>query len=505
MHTKSVTALFVTDSMAFPAKLENPTQTGSKMENLTPQPPHVVFLPFPALGHVKPLLKLAELLSHATFHVTFINTEFIHHRLLPSIDLDAFHRRFPNFRFLSIPDGLPTHHPRALEDLLPSIGSATLAALRRLLISDNLGRTTTCIIADGIMPSSAVTAGDEFGIPVLAFRTFSACCTWTNFHLSKLIEEGEVPLQDKDMDKLVTCIPGLENVLRRRDLPSICRVERAGDPILEFFIKEAKAMLRASALILNTFHELEAPMVSKLTSFFSKIYTIGPLHALSTVRINDDRSPLASTTGILWKEDKGCITWLDSRPSESVVFVSFGSIVRFTHDQMLEFWHGLINSGKPFLWVIRPDSIIGEDGNSGKLLMELQERTNGKGFIVNWAPQEQVLAHGAVGGFLTHGGWNSIMESTHAGVPMICWPAISDQQVNSRFVSEVWRVGLDMKDKCERLVVEKMVRDVMEAKRDEIMKVMGVVAKQARESVKEGGSSYRNLEALIQDIWSITT
>ncbi|GMJ12138.1 UDP-glucosyl transferase 85A3 [Hibiscus trionum] len=430
------------------------------MENLKPQPPRVVFLPFPALGHVKPMLKLAELLSHATFHVTFINTEYIHHRLLPSIDLDAFHRRFPNFHFLTIPDGLPPHHTRTVADLFSSIGSATTSALRQLRVSEDLlCRTTTCIIADGIMSSSAVIAGEEFGIPVLAFRTFSACCTWIYFHLSKLIEEGEVPLQDQDMDKLVTCIPGLEN-----------------DCVL-----------------------------TKLASFFSKIYTIGPLHALSNVRINGDRSPLASTTGILWKEDQGCITWLDSRPSESVVFVSFGSIVKFTHDQMLEFWHGLVNSGKPFLWVIRPDSIMGGDGSSGQLLMDLQERTKGKGLIVSWAPQEQVLAHRAVGGFLTHGGWNSIMESTQAGVPMICWPAISDQQVNSRFVSEVWRVGLDMKDTCERSIVEKMVRDLMEAKRVEIMKVMGVVAKQAEESVKEGGSSYRNLDTLIQDISSMTT
>ncbi|KAE8663027.1 hypothetical protein F3Y22_tig00113123pilonHSYRG00094 [Hibiscus syriacus] len=122
--------------------------------------------------------------------------------------------------------------------------------------------------------------------------------------------------------------------------------------------------------------------------------------------------------------------------------------------------------------------------------------------IVSWAPQEQVLTHRAVGGFLTHGGWNKILESTHTGVPMICWPVISDQQVNSRFVSEVWRVGLDMKDRCERRVVEKMVRDLMEVKIDEIMKVMHGVAEQARKSVEEGGSSYRNLYLLTQDIRS---
>ncbi|XWS67154.1 hypothetical protein CRYUN_Cryun05aG0262900 [Craigia yunnanensis] len=479
------------------------------MEKLEAQAPHlhVVFLPFPVQGHVKPMLKLAELLSYASFQVTFINTEYVHDRFLPSIDIQAFYRRCPKFQFLSIPDGLPSDNPRSTKDLLFSIRAATKPAFRQLLLSldRKAGRQQhpTCIIADGIMSSSAIDVAEEFGIPVLAFRTFSACCTWTYFHLLKLVEEGEVPLQDKDMDKLVTCIPGLENVLRRRDLPGICRVDRADGPIMEFSISQTTAMLRASALILNTFDELERPMLSKLSSFFSKIYTIGPLHGLSNVRIKDDSSPLASTKSIQWKEDKGCITWLDSQSSKSVVFVSFGSIVSFTHDQMLEFWHGFVNSGKPFLWVIRPNSIIGDDDPS-ILLMDLKERTKGRGLIVCWTPQEEVLAHPAVGGFLTHSGWNSTLESIYAGVPMICWPALFDQQVNSRCVSDVWRIGLDMKDSCERSVVEKIVRDLMEGKREEIMKSMDEIAKQAQESVKEGGSSYRNLELLIEDIMSIT-
>ncbi|XWS55624.1 hypothetical protein CRYUN_Cryun09bG0016800 [Craigia yunnanensis] len=228
------------------------------MVKLEPQPPLVVFLPFPVQGHVKPMLKLAELLSYASFQVTFINTEYLHDRFIPSIDIQAFYRRCPKFQFLSITDGLPPDHPRStkdLVDLFSSIRVATKPALRQLLVSlsRKAGRQQhpTCIIADGTMSSSAIDAAEEFGIPVLIFRTYSACCTWIFFHLSKLIEEGEVPLQDKDMDKLITCIPGLENVFRRRDLPNICRIERAEDPVLEFSISQTTAMLRASALILK--------------------------------------------------------------------------------------------------------------------------------------------------------------------------------------------------------------------------------------------------------------
>jgi UDP:flavonoid glycosyltransferase YjiC (YdhE family) len=77
--------------------------------------------------------------------------------------------------------------------------------------------------------------------------------------------------------------------------------------------------------------------------------------------------------------------------------------------------------------------------------------------MVGWAPQEEVLAHPAIGGFLTHSGWNSTIDSITAGIPVICWPYLVDQQVNSRFVSEVWKLGMDMKDDCERVIMEKMV------------------------------------------------
>lgn len=193
------------------------------------------------------------------------------------------------------------------------------------------------------------------------------------------------------------------------------------------------------------------------------------------------------------------MTWLGSQPSRSVLYVSFGSFIKLSCDQILEFWNGIVNSGKGFLWVMRSDLIDGESG-VGPVPAELDQGTKERGCIVSWAPQEEVLAHQAIGGFLTHSGWNSTLESMVAGVPMICWPQVGDQQVNSSCVSEIWKIGFDMKDTCDRATIEKLVRDLMDNRRDKIMESRVQIAKMARDAVKEGGSSYRNLEKLIEDI-----
>ncbi|KAK6120309.1 hypothetical protein DH2020_046000 [Rehmannia glutinosa] len=454
--------------------------------------PHVVILPFPAQGHIKPMLMLAELLSQAGFTISFVNNEQSHRRL----DQAAFRRRCPGIEFLSIPDGLPPDHPRtgpSTVDLFFSTNTVSKPIFKNLIAS--MSRPPpACIISDGIM-SFAIDVAADLGIPAITFRTFSATCTWTYFHLQKLIQEGEIPVlqgSDEDMDKLISCIPGLENIMRRRDLPQICRLDPE-NPILKFYVTESSKMTKASALILNTFEELEAPAISHLRTIFPAVYAIGPLQTAS-------KSSAASyNSSSLLQIDQSCLSWLDSQPSRSVLYVSFGSVIVLNRDQFMEFWFGLVNSEKSFLWAIRPDMIWDENGPS-KVPEELIMGATERGRIVGWAPQEDVLAHDAVAGFLTHSGWNSTLESISVGKPMICWPVIADQQVNSRCVSEMWKVGMDMKDICDRSTVEKLVRDLMEGRREDIMKSTVEIAGLAQDSVREGGSSDRNIKKLIEDI-----
>ncbi|TYI45767.1 hypothetical protein E1A91_D13G061600v1 [Gossypium mustelinum] len=470
-----------------------------------PNKPHAVCIPYPAQGHVNPMLKVAKLLHFKGFHITFVNTEYNHKRLLKSRGPHALDG-LPDFRFGTIPDGLPPPDIDATQDI-PALSDSTskhcLAPFRRLLVKLNATSgvpPVTCIVADGCM-SFILKAAKELGIPGVLFWTPSACGFLAYCHYRRLIDEGFTPLKDESymtngcLDTVIDWIPGMKNI-RIRDLPSFVRTTNPDDIMLNFLAMEGDRAAKASAIIVNTFDELEHDVVKALSSIFPKFYTIGPLHLL--LNHIPPSSPLSSMGSNLWKEEPQCLQWLDLKEPKSVAYVNFGSITVMTANQMVEFAWGLANSKKPFLWIIRLDLVRGD---SAILPPEFIEETKDRCFMASWCPQEEVLNHSAVAGFLTHSGWNSTVESISSGVAMVSWPFFAEQQMNCWFACNEWGIGMEIDNNVKREKVEKLVRELMEGRKGEEMRenVMEWKRKAERAACLDG-PSLLNLDRLINEV-----
>ena len=234
------------------------------------------------------------------------------------------------------------------------------------------------------------------------------------------------------LDKVVDWIPGMKD-MRVRDLPSFCWTRNTGDHFMFNFVMESvENAHKASAIILHTFYTLEQDILDAISYMFPKLFAIGPLELLLN-RVPED--PLKTLKYSLWKEETECLQWLETKEPYSVVYVNFGSIAVMSPQHLVEFGMGLANSKHHFLWIIRPDLVVGE---SAILPPEFVNETKGRGLIASWRPQEEVLNHSSIGGFLTHSGWNSTIESLSSGVPMLCWPYFGDQPTNCRYTCEEW-------------------------------------------------------------------
>ncbi|XXG76445.1 hypothetical protein AAC387_Pa08g0793 [Persea americana] len=168
------------------------------------------------------------------------------------------------------------------------------------------------------------------------------------------------------------------------------------------------------------------------------IYTIGLLLLLFLLLPDD---VLKSVKSSMWKEEVECLKWLDCHEAASVIYVNFGSTTVSTPQQQIEFAWGNANSNHPFLWVIRPDLVM---GGHTILPQELMDEIEERGMHVSWYPQEDMLAYPSICLFLTHYGWNSTLESISYGVPMLCWPFFADQNTNCRYACNEWRVGIEI-------------------------------------------------------------
>ncbi|CAN6701727.1 unnamed protein product [Malus baccata var. baccata] len=471
--------------------------------------PHAVCIPAPAQGHIKPMLKFAKLLHHRGFHITFVNSKYNHRRFLKSLGPNSLDG-LPDFQFEAIPDGLPDSDEDTTQDVLLLCDSIRkqklLAPFRELLMNLNNNATSTpinppvtCIVSDGLMSTFTLTAAEEIDVPMVLFYTIAACSFMGTIQFRALIEKGLVPLKDEScltngyLEKVIDWIPGMKDI-RLRELPTFIRTSDPNNIMFNFLMEVTDKAHEASAVVLHTFDALEPDVLEALSSMLPLVYPIGPLQ----LHLNQILDHPLNIGYSLWKEETDCLDWLNTKAPNSVVYVNFGSITVMTPEHLVEFGWGLANSKVPFFWVIRPDLVIGQ---SALLPQEFVDETKERSLIASWCPQEQVLNHPSVAGFLTHSGWNSTFESLTAGVPMLCWPFFGDQQMDCRYSCNEWGIGMEISNDVKRDEVERLVRELMDGEKGKKMKNKVMVWKKlAEEATGPHGSSSKNLDTLVNQV-----
>ncbi|KAJ6840826.1 7-deoxyloganetin glucosyltransferase-like [Iris pallida] len=457
--------------------------------------PHAVCIPFPAQGHINAMLKMAKVLYSKGFHITFIHTESNYNRVIDSADRSSL-CGLANFRFEKIPADIQINHP----PIHGPLWAPTRSLLNKLNEPTSDMPLPTCIVSDSFM-SFTLELAAELGVPNIFLCPVSACSFMGFLYYKELMARDIVPLKSESdltngyLETVIDWIPGMKNI-RLRDLPSYIRTTDPNDILLNFCKDEAQAALRATAIIMHTFDDLERTVLDALSPILPPVYPIGPLDLLCS-QILDVK--IKSIWSSLWKEDSTCMDWLQGvRAPGSVIYVNFGSGVHLTSQQLTEFAWGIANSGHNFLWVIRPDMV---EGGSVVLPAEFLAETSTRGLVTSWCLQEEVLRHPSVGGFLTHCGWNSTMEAISAGVPVICWPVFADQPTNSRYLCKEWGKGLEIDGNVERDEVAKQIGELLEGDEGKEVRKNALKWKESAVRATElGGKSSLHLERLIKEV-----
>ncbi|CAO2826471.1 unnamed protein product [Amaranthus hypochondriacus] len=450
------------------------------------QKAHVLVVPYPGQGHINPMLQFSKRLASKGIKPTLTPTFY----MVKSMRLNDIPTQtgLP-IQIRPISDGFDDggkNQAGSTSTYLDSLnihGPKTLAQLIKKLAED--GDPVKAVIYDGFLPW-ALDVGKKFGLIGVCFFTQSCTVNSVYYHVQRGLIQ--LPLSGQD----TVSIPGAPE-LQPRDLPSF--VEKYGSYPFWFrvVVEQFSNIDQADWVLCNIFYDMEKEIVDWMSTMW-KIRTIGPTtpsHYLDK-RLKDDKDynlQLFKPNIELTKK------WLDTKPTNSVIYISFGSAAILSELQFKELSQGLINSKRSFLWVVR-------ELEHSKLPKGFLEETSNQGLVVSWASQLEILAHKATCCFVTHCGFNSILEALSLGVVVVGYPQYTDQGTNAKFVEDVWGVGIRAKVDEEGVVrreqVEDFIREVMEGKkRDEMMKNVSKWKKLAKEAMEEGGSSCKNIDEFV--------
>ncbi|MFS8005071.1 putative UDP-glucuronosyl/UDP-glucosyltransferase [Helianthus anomalus] len=473
---------------------------------------HFVMFPLMAQGHLVPMVDIARILAQRGATVTIITTPHDANRVRPVISraIEAKLKiQLLELQLRVAEAGLPEGCENF--DKLPSFEyRRELAAAMDMLEqpAEDLLRTLCqppdCIISDLLFPWTTDVAL-RLNIPRLVFHgpgCFYLLCLHVAFSSNIL---GEI---ESDTDRVV--LPGLPDRVEVTK-PQITGTSKAiSEDDMESWVRFAEAEKAAYGIVVHTFEELEPEYVKEYTKVKNKkIWCIGPVSLC-----NKEGQDIAERGNKAAINDHNCLKWLDEREPGSVLYVCLGSLARVSTAQAIELGLGLESLNRPFIWCVRNKT---KELETWFLEQGFEDRVRNRGLIIHgWAPQVLILSHRAIGGFLTHCGWNSTLEAICAGVSVVTWPFFADQFLNEVLIVEILKIGVRIgvevvvafgeEDKVGVLVkkedVKRAVECLMEEKEDIEQRRRRVkeLAKMAKIAMEEGGSSYENVSSLIRDV-----
>ncbi|XP_022898617.1 crocetin glucosyltransferase, chloroplastic-like [Olea europaea var. sylvestris] len=459
--------------------------------------PHVLLVTFPAQGHINPLLTFAKTLIRNGIEVTFSTSLYAQRRIAKATDDITNGITFAAFSD-GFDDGCKSDDDR--DRYMIEFRNRSSNTIREtILASAEQGRPVTCLVYSLLFPWAAAVAR-EMHIP--SALLWIQPTTVLDIYYYYFNGYGEEISKSSDDPTWAIQLPGLP-LLAKRDLPSFVLPPSSDHKVFALSsCKEHLEILDAEKrpkVLVNTFDALEPHALKAIEDY--ELIGIGPLIPSAFL---DGKDPSDKGIGCdLFQKSEDYVQWLNSKPESSVVYVSFGSLLRLPKVQMEEIAKGLLECGRPFLWVIRVNENPEEEKDDKLSCLEELEKL---GKIVPWCSQLEVLTHHSLGCFVTHCGWNSTLECIACGVPVVAFPQWADQGTNAKLMQDVWRTGLRVNPRedgtVESAEIKRCIETIMDGgeKSREFRENARNWKNSAREAMQEDGSSTKNLKAFVQEL-----
>ncbi|KAL0369786.1 UNVERIFIED_CONTAM: UDP-glycosyltransferase 71E1 [Sesamum angustifolium] len=473
----------------------------------------LVFIPAPGRGHLLATVEMAKLLidrdERLSITVLVIKPSYDPNSSLHSYSPESNSR----IRFIDITDvtlSTSTNSPISFHgQFIDSHKDPVRHSVTKIVQDFGPGCRLAGFVID-MFCTTMIDVANEFGVPTYVFFTSGASVLGLLFHFQDLRDDQNQDLTVYENSSEELSIPSYKLPVPAKLLPALIFHRDGGGSM---FLNHAKRFRETKGIVVNTFLELESHAMKSLSEDDNvpPVYSIGPiLHSDN----ENDRNP---------KYDE-IMKWLDEQPDSSVVFLCFGSKGCFDdEDQLKEIAVALERSGHRFLWSLRKppneDQKLritpGEYKNPEEVLPEgFLERNAGIGKVIGWAPQMAVLSHRAVGGFVSHCGWNSTLESMWCGVPMAVWPLSAEQQMNAFQLVKDLGVAVEIKMDYKRNLtggsnmivkaeeIENGIRRLMQPQ-SEIRDNVDAMKMKSRMTLVDNGSSFDFLGRFIENVMDI--